>query len=219
MDEGWATTFEFLIGTADLGADKAVGFFKQFRVNSWIEDPSPLEDLPIITPADALKDVAYGNSAYGKASLGYLAMKDLLGDAVFRKCLHEFIERWHGKHPIPWDMYNTFNDVSGKNLNWFWQSWHFNNSYVDLAVTSVKKAPTGYAVAIDNIGGMVAPVDIVAKYTDGSTETVHETPAIWEPNQKRATVLVKTKKPIQSLELKGGIWVDADTTNNTWSRK
>ena len=27
---------------------------KQFRVDGWINDPSPLEDLPIITPEDAL---------------------------------------------------------------------------------------------------------------------------------------------------------------------
>jgi len=31
MDEGWTTAFEYLIGQADLGKDKATGFFKQFR--------------------------------------------------------------------------------------------------------------------------------------------------------------------------------------------
>jgi hypothetical protein len=219
MDEGWATTFEYLIGTVDLGKAKADGFYRQFRVGPWIQDPSPLEDLPIITPADALKDVAYGNSAYGKAALGYLAMKDLLGDDLFKKCLHEFINRWHGRHPIPWDMYNTFNDVAGRNLNWFWNAWHFEPGHIDLAVTSAKRSKAGYSVAIDNIGGMVAPVDIVLTYGDGSTETVHETPAIWEASQKRATVAIKTKKALKSLELNGGIWMDADTTNNRWTGK
>ncbi|MEP6732355.1 MAG: M1 family metallopeptidase [bacterium] len=219
MDEGWATTFEHLIGQADLGKDKATEFYKQFRIRPWIQDPSPLEDIPIITPADALKDIAYGNSAYGKPALGYLAMKEMLGDAMFAKCLHEFMNRWHGKHPIPWDMYNTFNDVAGRNLNWFWKSWHFENSYIDLAVTSVKKSAAGYTVVIDNIGGMPAPVDVVIKFRDGTTETVRETSAIWEANQKRATVAIATKKVIQSLELSGGIWMDADTSNNSWSAK
>ena len=76
-------------------------------------DPSPLEDLPIITPADALTGAAYGNNAYGKAALGYLALKDMLGDDLFRQALHGFMDRWHGKHPIPWDFFNTFNDVAG----------------------------------------------------------------------------------------------------------
>ncbi|HEV2644529.1 MAG TPA: M1 family metallopeptidase, partial [Candidatus Elarobacter sp.] len=115
MDEGWATTFEYLIGQSDLGKERAASFFKQFRVSGWINDPSPVQDLPIVTPEDVLEGSAYGNNAYGKAALGYLAVKDLLGDAEFRKSLHAFMDRWHGKHPIPWDFFNTFNDVSGKN--------------------------------------------------------------------------------------------------------
>ena len=80
MDEGWATTFEYLINQVDMGKPKAEKLYQQFRVARWASDPSPLEDLPIITPEDVLKGVAYGNNAYGKASLGYLAVKDLLGD-------------------------------------------------------------------------------------------------------------------------------------------
>jgi aminopeptidase N len=218
MDEGWATTFEFLIGEADLGHDKAVPFFQQFRVAAWSADPSPLEDLPIITPADVLKDAAYGNNAYGKAALGYLALKELLGDTEFRRGLHEFMSRWHGKHPTPWDMYNTFNDATGRNLNWFWQNWYFTNGYIDLALTNVRKTSAGYSLTIDNVGGLVAPVDVVMKYADGTSETVHETPAIWQANQKRALVAVSTRKAAQSIELSGGIWMDADTTNNKWAR-
>ena len=59
------------------------------------------------------------------------------------------MERWHGKHPIPWDFFNTMNDVSGKNLNWFWNSWFFTNSYIDLAVKSVAKSAGGYSVVLD----------------------------------------------------------------------
>ncbi len=219
MDEGWTTTFEALIGRADLGADQATRSFQEFRVNDWIRDPSPLEDLPIISPADGLTINAYGNNAYGKAALGYLALKDLLGDDLFRQCLHAFMDRWHGKHPIPWDLFNTFNDVAGQNLNWFWSNWYFSNGYIDLALASVAKAKGGYAVTLDNVGGLVAPVDLVVTYADGSTDTVHEAPRIWAANQKRATALVRTKKAVQSVELAGGIWVDADSTNNRWAGK
>ncbi len=144
MDEGWATTFEYLINQVDMGKPAAEKLYQQFRVAGWIRDPSPLEDLPIITPEDVLKGAAYGNNAYGKASLGYLAVKDLLGDAMFRKCLQAFIARWHGKHPIPWDFFNTFNDVSAENLNWFWRDWYFSNDYIDLAVAGVTHTARGY---------------------------------------------------------------------------
>ena len=219
MDEGWATTFEYLIGSADVGKTTATGFFQQFRVNGWSFNPSSLEDLPIITPADGLSANAYGDNAYGKPALGYLALKDMLGDDAFRKALHAFMDRWHGKHPIPWDFFNTVNDVTGRNLNWFWNSWYFSNNYIDLALSAVTREGSGYRVSIDNIGGMPAPVDLEAHYGDGSSETIHETAAIWATNQRRATVDFATKKTLQSLSLQGGIWVDADSTNNRWSQR
>ncbi|HVX39047.1 MAG TPA: M1 family metallopeptidase [Gemmatimonadaceae bacterium] len=219
MDEGWATTYEYLINQADMGPAAATKFYQQFRVNGWAHDPSPTEDLPIITPGDVLSGAGLGNNEYGKASIGYLAMKDLLGDAMFKKCLQAYIARWHGKHPTPWDFFYTFDDVSGQDLNWFWTNWYFGNNYIDLAAKKVARAPGGYAVTIDNIGGMDAPVDLDLVFTDGSTQTVHETPAIWRANQKTAVVKVATKKALKSLTLNGGIWVDADTTNNTWTAK
>jgi hypothetical protein len=219
MDEGWATTFENLIGIADLGVDRARSFFEQFRVNNWATNPSPLEDLPIVTPADGLSGGAYGDNAYGKPALGYLALKDMLGDAVFGKALHGFMDRWHGKHPIPWDFFNSVNDITGQNLNWYWNSWYFSNNYIDLAIGGVEKTGNGYSVVLNNIGGMPTPVDLVAHYGDGSNETIHETPAIWATDQRRATVTISTGKSLQSLGLNSGIWVDADSTNNRWTQR
>jgi hypothetical protein len=216
MDEGWATTFEYLIGTADLGPDRASEFFKQFRVNGWANNPSPLEDLPIITPADALSPGAYGDNAYGKAALGYLALKDMLGDVTFRRGLHEFMNRWHGKHPIPWDFFNTFNDVTGQNLNWFWNDWFFSNGYIDLGLRSPTKTGSGYEVVIDNIGGMTAPLDLAVQFADGTSDVLHQTASIWRADRRVAKVPLATGKAIQSIELRTGIWVDADSTNNRW---
>ncbi|HVM90151.1 MAG TPA: M1 family metallopeptidase [Puia sp.] len=218
MDEGWATTFELLIGRADVGEEKADKLYKQFRVNGWIKDASAEEDLPIITPGNAMNGIGLGNNEYGKPSLGYLAMKDLLGDEVFKKCLHEYISRWHGKHPTPWDFFYTFNDESGQNLNWFWSNWYFSNNYIDLAVDKVTKTASGYTVDIKNIGGYASPVDVVATYADGSTENFHQTPAIWKKNQKQTSVTIPSKKKIIQVELKGSIWMDADESNNVWKQ-
>ena len=216
MDEGWATTFEYLIGVADMGKEKEESAYKEFRVDQWTNDYSDEEDLPIITPGNILNGAALGNNEYGKASLGYLAAKDMLGDNMFRKCLHAFMDRWHGKHPIPWDFFYTFNDVSGKNLNWFWSNWYFSNNYIDLAIESVKTNSNGYDINIKNIGGYVAPFDLIINYDDGSNETIHQTPAIWSDDQLKASVNIKTKKKIKTVDIDGGIFMDADTSNNSW---
>jgi len=160
-----------------------------------------------------------GNNEYGKAALGYLAVKDLLGDAVFRKSLHEFIYQWHGKHPIPWDMFFIFNAASGRELNWFWNNWFFSNNYIDLAIQKVEPGSRNCKITLDNIGGFVAPVNLVVHYVDGTQETFHQTPEIWKDNQKQTTIKIVTKKKIQSVVLEGGIFMDADESNNSWKAK
>jgi len=214
MDEGWATTFELLVGRADLGAATADESYRQFRVNYYTYDPSFTEDLPIITPTDALTGSAYGNNAYGKPSLAYLAVKDLLGDELFKKCLHTYMSRWHGKHPIPWDFFYSFNDASGKDLNWFWKNWFFSYNYLDLAIDKVE----GNSAFIRNIGGFAIPFDLVITYADGATTRLHQTPAVWSSDQSNTTVnLPAGGKKLKSIQIDNGIYVDADASNNKWT--
>lgn len=218
MDEGWATTFEHLIGQADLGKKRNDELYKEFRINSYTYDPSAEEDLPIITPADALKGIGYGNNAYGKPSLAYLAIKDMLGDSLFGKCLHGFMDRWHGKHPIPWDFFYTFDNIAEKDLNWFWTNWFFSNNYIDLAITNVTGTDDNYTVLIDNVGGFAIPFDLVLTYDDGSQERQHRSPGVWEANQAhlKLPVTIAHGKKLKTVTLDNGIYVDANAADNKW---
>ncbi len=74
-------------------------------------------------------------------------------------------------------------------------------------------------MTIDNIGGMPAPFDLIATFSDDSAEKFHQTPAVWRANQKTTSVSIKSKKKIKSLKIDGGIWMDADEKNNTWEMK
>ncbi|MEO7536736.1 MAG: hypothetical protein ABIU30_22965, partial [Ferruginibacter sp.] len=69
-----------------------------------------------------------------------------------------------------------------------------------------------------NIGGMAAPFDLKIIYEGGTTATIHKNSSIWKTNQQTAVITVPSKKIIQSIELAGGIYVDADSTNNNWKR-
>ena len=215
MDEGWATTFEYLIGISEKGQAAADQFYKSFRVNRWIHGPHEKEQ-PIITPSPEVTFGA-GNNAYGKPSLSYLALKDYLGDKLFKKALHHYMDNWNGKHPIPWDYFYSMIKGSGKDLNWFFYNWFFTPGYIDLSLSNVQKAGKGYTLSIANTGGFAVPFDIVATYDDGSTERFHQTPKVWEHDQKATTVSIKTSKTAKSLTLDGGIFMDANEKDNTWS--
>jgi len=212
MDEGWATTFEYLIGIAEHGKEAADNFYKEFRVKHYINDRSSEQDQPIITMSTQVSGAGYGNNSYGKASLSYLALKDLLGDDLFKKALHTYMDNWNGKHPIPWDYFNSFNTATGKNLNWFFNNWFFTNNYLDIAVKGISADKK--TITIDNIGGFAIPFDVIITYADKSKVTLHQTPAIWEKNQKTAKIILKSAKKIAQIQLDGGIFMDATPENN-----
>ncbi|WP_423146394.1 M1 family metallopeptidase [Rubrolithibacter danxiaensis] len=214
MDEGWATTLEYLIGIDQIGKEAAINAYQNFRVKRWIFDPSAEEDQPIISMSTQVSGAGYGNNAYVKASLSYLALKDLLGDELFKKALHVYMDNWNGKHPIPWDYFNSMNSGSGQNLNWFFNNWFFSNNYIDLAVEKV----SGNSITVKNIGGFAVPFDVKIEYTDGSKESLHQTPAIWKTNSKSAIIALKSSKKIASVSLDGAIFMDANPKDNSWKK-
>jgi hypothetical protein len=48
---------------------------------------------------------------------------------------------------------------------------------------------------------------------------LHQTPAIWEKNQKTARIILKSAKKIEKIEIDGGIFMDATPENNVLSVK
>ena len=215
MDEGWATTFEYLIGISEKGQKAADDFYKLFRVTRWTHGPHEKEN-PVITPSPHVT-FGGGNNAYGKPSLSYLALKDLLGDKLFKKALHNYMNNWNGKHPIPWDYFYSMEKGSKKNLDWFFYNWFFTPGYIDLNLAKVEKTTKGYTLNIKNIGGFAVPFDVIAIYDDGSNESFHQTPIVWERNQKEIAVNIKTGKTVKSLKLEGGIFMDANEKDNMWT--
>lgn len=217
MDEGWATTFEYLIGIEEKGKKVADEFYKQFRVVSWTRGRHEKEE-PIITPSPEVRFGA-GNNFYGKPSLSYLALKDMLGDELFKNALHHYMDNWNGKHPIPWDYFNSMNKGSGKDLTWFFHNWFYTPYYIDLNLEKAEKSGSDYKLSIKNIGGFAVPFDVNVTYTDGTTGSFHQTPIVWKDDQKQITVKIKAAKDVKDITLDGGIFMDADMKNNVWPAK
>jgi hypothetical protein len=218
MDEGWTTAFEYLRNREVLGASAADSLFMDFRVAGW-STPSSGYELPIITPHDSVwaQSPVFGFNQYGKAALGFLAFKDLMGDTAFRTTLHELMTRWHGKRPLPWDMFNTFNDAGVGDYNWFFRNWFFSYNFSDLTLDGVRSVDGGHAVVVRNPGGMAVPFDLVLEFTDGSSERVHRTPAAWQANGHETSVRLSGGKALRSVTLDTGIFADANPSDNAWT--
>ncbi|MGZ4017543.1 MAG: M1 family metallopeptidase, partial [Flavisolibacter sp.] len=161
MDEGWATIGEWLISPM---IDSSI--VDDYGVEPYETNAGNEIDLPIMTLSTQLTANSYFLNSYPKPAFGYLYVKDMLGDSLFTKALHYYIEQWHGKHPMPYDFFNCINAGSGKNLNWFWKRWFFDNGYPDLAIASVSNRLKSYVVTIASKGTKPVPIDLTVTFAD-----------------------------------------------------
>jgi len=211
MDEGWATIGEWLISSI---IDPKITDL--YAIASYEANAGKEEDAPIITLSTHLDGLAYQTNSYPKPALGYLYVKDMLGDALFTKALHYYIAQWHGRHPMPYDFFNCINTGSGVNLNWFWKAWFFDWGVPDLAITRVTQARKQCTVVITNIGGKPVPIDLTVFYHDGSTERHHQSVAGWKSGNKTFTLSFIAKRKIDKLVLGNGYDPDVHKADNVW---
>ena len=151
--------------------------------------------------------------------MGYLYCKDYLGDSLFTKALHHYIQQWHGRHPMPNDFFYSMNEGSGKNLNWFWQKWFFDNGIPDLSITSVKKKGNRLTILVTNKGGKPVPIDLIAYFKDNSIEKIHRSIAVWEKGNSNTAINFSASKPVTKLVLTHPHTPDSNLKDNVYEMK
>jgi len=91
---------------------------------------------PIMTRPDVVLEV--GNNAYGKVAAGLNILREtIIGRADFDFAFKTYANRWAYKHPEPCDLFRTFRDATGRDLDWFWRGWFFGTDKVDIAIKDV----------------------------------------------------------------------------------
>jgi Peptidase family M1 domain len=213
MDEGWATIGEWLISPI---IDSTL--VDKYGVAAVEKTAGNETDLPIITLSTETAK-AYFTNSYPKPAMGYLFVKDMLGDVVFYKGLHYYIQQWHSRHPMPLDFFNCMNTGSGKNLNWFWKKWFYDDGIPDLGILKVVETGNQKQIIIESVGSKPVPLDLVVTFEDGSIKNIHQSIAVWEKGNRTTTIKFTGTKKIKRVET-GGVHVpDSDKKNNAWEAK
>ncbi|MGN6803089.1 MAG: M1 family metallopeptidase [Ginsengibacter sp.] len=216
MDEGWATIGESVI-SPKMGEPEDEGIFSKTRFE---KVSGTDEQVPLITNTKVYGGLAYLANSYGKGGVCYYVLQDLLGDKLYFKALHHYINDWHGKHPTPYDFFYSFNNASGKNLNWFWERWFFGWQYPDLAIQKVETKGNGTQITIANKGGLPVPVYLTLNLKNGKRLIDKKTAEAWKNNEKN-TVFTITEPFTSIAEIKLGneFIPDKNEENNIWKGK
>ena len=131
---------------------------------------SGLEE-PMSTHSDHYNtNFAYSSASYSKGGtfLGFLGY--IVGDSVRDKILLNYYNTWKFKHPNANDFMRVAEKTSGIQLQWFKEYWMNSTKTVDYGLNDIQATTTGAIISIQRIGKMPAPVEVLVKYKDGTSE-------------------------------------------------
>jgi hypothetical protein len=162
---------------------------------------------------------AFARASYSKQATIMQTLRGLLGEETFLRAYREYGRRWRDRHPTPWDMWNTFEDVAKRDLDWFWHAWYFETWTLDQAIASVEPAPAGdsLAVTIEDRGLVPMPVRLAVTRSGGKVERLEVPVDVWLRGARRYTVRVPGRASVTAVAIDPeGLFADVDTSNQTW---
>lgn len=213
MDEGWT---QMLSENIQYEIDKTIDF-RARNVKRYLDYSGQFDEVPMMYPSYMIRGEMYGNHAYFRPANAYNMMRDFMGDAAFKKALQEFIKRWNGKHPTPYDFFFTFEDASDDELTWFYQPWFFGHGYPDVGIDTAYVKDDVLKMSIIKEGELPIPVAVTVKFKDGSVKRAYRSASAWK-NEEDETIWIEMeidKKPA-AIELGSQYIPDADSINNYW---
>ena len=211
MDEGWATIGEWILSPM---IDSTL--VDLYGVGKMADAMKKHLDSPIMTNSLKLEGTDYYVNSYPKPAMAYYTLWNMLGDSIWKLCLHNYIADWNGHHPIPYDFFNSINTTTGKNLNWYWDAWFFKqNQFADLSIDSISNEAGGVKIYLRNIGGMPLPVFIELTDENGNKKQVGTSAAVWENSSTFIFNFVSMQK-IVSAKFSNPLIPDSDLSNNQY---
>jgi hypothetical protein len=210
MDEGWAQFLPAEFQDKEVSGNSQVSF----SASNYSRYAGTSNEMPMMVPSYFLKGYEYYITSYYRPELAYRVLQNLLGRDLFLKGMQEYIRRWNGKYPSPYDFFFTFNEVTKQDLSWYWKPWFFEIAYPDLAINSIEKVQKDYVIEIENLGGLPIPIEINLEFSDASKDTISRTADVWKDGNKKYQLKYSTDKTISHCLL-GASWIpDIDKSNN-----
>ena len=163
---------------------------------------------------------SFGVASYPKPATLYAALREVLGEETFDAAYRTFLSEWQYKHAYPTDFFNTFERVSGRDLDWFWSSFYYETWSLDHAVGSVTQTGNKVEITVDDRGKAFMPVTLTITLDDGETIRREIPVSIWLKGRTSTTTTVNVGgSTVEEVEIDmHEHFPDVDRSNNTWKR-
>jgi hypothetical protein len=175
---------------------------------------------------------SYGGITYGKTASVLLTLESIIGEDTMAKAMHVYFMKYRFTHPTKEDFLKTIEEVSGRDLRWYFNQAVYGSPVMDYKVLRIESLPVNWYEEKKNAGkddkdivyrsfvwlqrkeDFVMPVDVEIKFENGDKIREHwDGTGRWTrlgPYEK------KTKLASAEIDPDHKIQIDRNDFNNSY---
>jgi len=175
---------------------------------------------------------SYGGITYGKTASGLLTLEGIIGEDTMAKAMHVYFMKYRFTHPTQEDFLKTIEEVSGKDLRWYFNQAFYGSPVMDYKVLAIESFPVNWYeekksafqkpdkntvyrsyVWLQRKEDFIMPVDVEIKFDDGERVREH-----WDGVSRWTKFTYEKKAKVESAEIDPDhtIQIDRNDFNNSY---
>jgi hypothetical protein len=158
---------------------------------------------------------SYGGITYGKTACVLLTLEGIVGEDTMERAMHAYFMRYRFTHPTKEDFLKTIEEVSGKDLRWYFNQAVYGSPVMDYKVTKIESFPVSWYeddkkgakkddkdtvyrsyVWLQRKEDFVMPVDVEIKFENGEKLREH-----WDGVSRWTKFTYERKSKVESAEI------------------
>ena len=175
---------------------------------------------------------AYGGTTYGKTASVLLTLEGIIGKDTMAQAMRTYFMKYRFTHPTKEDFLKTVEEVSGKDLRWYFNQAIYGTQVLDYAVLKIDSFPVNWyeeqkkaqkkddkntvyrsTVWLQRKGEFVMPVEVQINFDDGEKIREH-----WDGQSRWTKFSYEKKAKVESAEVDPDHTIQLDRNNFNNSR-
>jgi len=176
---------------------------------------------------------SYGGITYGKTASVLLTLESIIGEDTMAKAMRTYFMKYRFTHPGKEDFLKTIEDVSGRDLRWYFNQAVYGSPVLDYRVMRVESIPVNWYetkksvfqkddkntlyrsyVWIQRKEDFVMPVEVEVKFDNGEKFREH-----WDGVSRWTKFTYEKKAKVESAEIDPDhrVQIDRNDFNNSFT--
>src|SRR5579863_2272676 len=176
---------------------------------------------------------SYGGITYGKTASVLLTLESIIGEDTMARAMHTYFMKYRFTHPTKEDFLKTIEEVSGRDLRWYYNQAIYGSEVMDYKVLKVESFPANWYeetkslfrkddkntvyrsyVWLQRKGDFVMPVEVEIKFDNDEKIREH-----WDGANRWTRFVYEKKAKVISAEIDPDhkVQIDRNDFNNSFT--